>query len=137
MDVSSISSLSSVSSADPTEELVTTDEFLQLFVTQLQNQNPLEPMEGSEFMAQLAQFSSLEQLVQLNQLGSDQFEFEQLVEGANLIGKEAAYFDSDTGELTTGTIDGIEVDGDSISLIINNILVPLGNITDIYEGELA
>lgn len=137
MDISSISSLSSVSSADAAEELVTTDEFLQLFVVQLQNQNPLEPMEGSEFMAQLAQFSSLEQLIQLNQLGSDQFEFDQLVEGANLIGKEAAYYDSDTGELTTGTIDGIEVDGDSISLIIKSILVPLSSITEIYAGEIA
>ena len=36
--------------------------FLQLLVTQLQHQNPLEPQADGEFLAQLAQFSSLEQL---------------------------------------------------------------------------
>ncbi len=40
--------------------------FLELMVAQLQNQNPLEPMDGTEYAAQLAQFSSLEQLTNLN-----------------------------------------------------------------------
>lgn len=43
------------------------NEFLQLLVTQLENQNPLEPAKDTEFVAQLATFSSLEQLVDLNQ----------------------------------------------------------------------
>ena len=38
------------------------DDFLQLLVTQLQHQNPLEPMSDTEYIAQLAQFSSLEQM---------------------------------------------------------------------------
>jgi flagellar basal-body rod modification protein FlgD len=42
-------------------------DFLRLFVTQLQNQDPLNPMDSSQFASQLAQFSSLEQLVQINQ----------------------------------------------------------------------
>lgn len=38
-------------------------EFLRLLVEQLNHQNPLDPMENAEFVAQLAQFSSLEQLI--------------------------------------------------------------------------
>ena len=40
--------------------------FLQLLVTQLKNQDPLQPQDNSAFLAQLAQFSSLEQLQQIN-----------------------------------------------------------------------
>jgi flagellar basal-body rod modification protein FlgD len=42
------------------------DDFLQLLVTQLQNQDPLNPMDSTDFTAQLAQFSSLEQLTNVN-----------------------------------------------------------------------
>ena len=42
------------------------DDFLKLLVTQLQNQDPLNPASNQEFAAQLAQFSSLEQLMEMN-----------------------------------------------------------------------
>lgn len=42
------------------------EEFLTLLVAQLQNQDPMNPMDGQEFAAQLAQFSSLEQLININ-----------------------------------------------------------------------
>jgi flagellar basal-body rod modification protein FlgD len=42
------------------------DAFLQLLVTQLSHQNPLQPQADGEFIAQLAQFSSLEQLTTMN-----------------------------------------------------------------------
>lgn len=43
------------------------DAFLKILVTQMQNQNPLEPMKDTEFIGQMAQFSSLEQLTNLNE----------------------------------------------------------------------
>jgi len=43
------------------------DDFLQLLVTQLSHQDPMNPMDGQEFAAQLAQFSSLEQLSNMNE----------------------------------------------------------------------
>jgi flagellar basal-body rod modification protein FlgD len=43
------------------------DEFLKLLITQLKNQDPLNPMQSVEFTAQLAQFSSLEQLFNIGE----------------------------------------------------------------------
>ena len=42
------------------------DDFLKLFVTQLQNQDPLKPKDGTEMAAQLAQFNALEQMMNVN-----------------------------------------------------------------------
>ncbi len=51
--------------ADPSSELGR-DEFMRLLVAQLENQDPLEPKQDTEFIAQLATYSSLEQLIDLN-----------------------------------------------------------------------
>ena len=51
-------------------------EFLQLLVHQLQNQDPLNPLNSEEFAVQLAQFSQVEQLIQINEkLGGGEEEF--------------------------------------------------------------
>jgi flagellar basal-body rod modification protein FlgD len=49
---------------DPT---ATKDMFLQLLVTQLKNQNPLNPADGTEFLAQLSQFTGVEQMLGMRQ----------------------------------------------------------------------
>ncbi|HET9369343.1 MAG TPA: flagellar hook capping FlgD N-terminal domain-containing protein [Vicinamibacterales bacterium] len=55
------------SSNTPKTDALGKDAFLKLLVTQLQNQNPLQPMADGEFLAQLAQFSSLETLQTMQQ----------------------------------------------------------------------
>lgn len=52
--------------ASTTDGVLGKEAFMNLLVTQLRNQDPLEPMENTEFVAQLAQFSSLEQLWNMN-----------------------------------------------------------------------
>jgi len=47
-------------------QVLTQDDFLQMLIAQLQNQDPLNPLSGTDFAAQLAQFSSLDQLTQIN-----------------------------------------------------------------------
>jgi flagellar basal-body rod modification protein FlgD len=58
---------SSLSSATAAQAQVTEQQFLQLLVAQLKNQDPLNPMDGTQFVSQLAQFSQLEQMIGVNQ----------------------------------------------------------------------
>ena len=55
----------SPASAPLLDPMASEQTFLKLLVAQLQNQNPLQPQDGTQFVAQLAQFSSLEQEVQM------------------------------------------------------------------------
>lgn len=57
----------SVATASSSGAVLGKDEFLELLVAQLQNQDPLNPSDPTEFTAQLAQFSSLEQLFNVNE----------------------------------------------------------------------
>ena len=66
-------------------------EFLLLFTTQLQNQNPLDPMDNEAFVAQLAQFSQLEATVNMSESMNglvDTLKGDKMLEGASLIGKK-------------------------------------------------
>ncbi|HCO58259.1 MAG: hypothetical protein NWP33_04035 [Burkholderiaceae bacterium] len=68
-------------------------EFLLLFTTQLQNQNPLDPMENEAFVAQLAQFSQLEATVTMGDKMTelaDAMMGERMLQGSTLLGKRVA-----------------------------------------------
>jgi len=73
--------------------------FLQLLVTQLKNQDPTQPQDSSQFLAQLAQFSQLEQLAQINT------QIQQLVTLAGGSSSTSNSSDSSTSS-TTGTTGG-------------------------------
>ena len=91
-----------------TEEL-DRNAFLKLFTTQLQNQDPLEPVKNEAFIAQLAQFSTLEATTSmsdsLQQFITDQ-RSDGLMRGAALIGKsvftENGVFEQPGGEAVDG-----------------------------------
>jgi flagellar basal-body rod modification protein FlgD len=77
------------------------DTFLTMLVAQLKNQDPLNPMEGSDFSAQLAQFSQLEQLMNLN----DSVDSMKESEGSGSQTNVTDY----VGKIVTGDVDSIEV----------------------------
>ena len=53
--------------SDPTARLANEQTFLKLLVSQIKNQNPLNPTDGTQFVSQLAQFSQLEQMIAVRQ----------------------------------------------------------------------
>jgi len=63
--VTGVNSGTTVASA-ASSQVLTQDDFLQMLIVQLQNQDPLNPLSGTDFAAQLAQFSSLDQLTKIN-----------------------------------------------------------------------
>ena len=64
---SSTSSSGSSSSSTTGTPNVTQNQFLQLLVTQLQNQDPLNPTDSTQFMGELAQFSDLQETMGIHQ----------------------------------------------------------------------
>jgi len=111
---------------------VSKDEFLKLFVAQLKNQSPLDPLKGHEFIAQLAQFSSVEQLTSLNTSFAEEFKFQQLLGGGDLIGRNATYVDTTLGGMSQGIIQGSLINNGTISVMIDNMEIPISNITGIF-----
>ncbi|MBO9540979.1 hypothetical protein J7643_10350 [bacterium] len=72
------------------------NDFLKLLVTQLRFQDPMNPMEDKEFIAQMAQFSSLEEMQNLSKTLSQQADLGQLSQASSLIGKTVAVRTEDT-----------------------------------------
>jgi flagellar basal-body rod modification protein FlgD len=111
------------------------DAFLKILVTQMKNQNPLEPLKDTEFMGQMAQFSSLEQLTNLNTT-MNKFVAGQgsasLTNQANLIGNKVFWelevnSQKESGEgivkaiaMKNGELT-VELEGDGKKLPINTI----------------
>lgn len=82
--------------------------FLELMITQMNNQNPLSPQDNSEFVAQLAQFSSVEGLERLNK-SFNSFMSNNALQASSLVGRSVVV-EGDTGVLQTGSIVAGSVD---------------------------
>ncbi len=89
------------------------DAFLKILITQLQNQDPLNPMEDKEFIAQMAQFSSLEQMTNMSESMAklvDQMQNDQFITHSDLIGKSVEWeqeVESDNGNKRVELLEGI------------------------------
>src|SRR5258706_1379148 len=91
MAISAVNQAQQSGGTQPAGKSMGRDDFLKLLVAQLQNQDPLKPLDNQEFAAQLATFNSLDQLIGINQK-LDGLEEQQRLVGqlgaASLIGKE-------------------------------------------------
>lgn len=126
------------------------DAFLQILITQLQNQDPTSPMDDKEFIAQMAQFSSLEQMQNMttameNLLASQ--EQTQLMSYTNFVGKEVKWHEiteelDDKGNPVTaegvGVIKELKfIQGEPVFQLADGKEVTPGNISSILGGNTS
>lgn len=107
-------------------------QFLELFVTQVQNQDPLEPTEQTDFLQQLAQFSTVEGLESLNTKFSDMLQLELVASGSNILGQEIT-----TDDGLTGIAQEIRQEDGQVLVNIDGTLVPLSGVVTMRIPEDA
>ena len=112
--------------ANLTEEKLGQDAFLTLFTAQLQNQNPLDPMQNEAFVSQLAQFSQLESMESVDtsvKLMSDEMRSDRFVQGTNLLGTKISITGGTVGlndnNLSKGQASLVE-DYDLVTFTVEN-----------------
>ncbi len=142
--VNNITSSASTSSTNSTDTIsnsteLNKDDFLKLLITQLKNQDPMSPMDDSQFVSQMAQFSSLEQMSNVATAISDLKESmvklnsqSLLTQGAAMIGKNVVGTDSEGTEIT-GTISSVKWLDDSLTLMIGDTPLTMDNISEIKD----
>jgi len=145
------------SSTSTTSAAATTmgkDQFLELLVTQLKYQDPLDPMDNTEFVAQLATFSSLEQMsnlntsmdtlcANLNTYMANNYTLQETNTMVGMIGQQISYINPDstdadgnlTGEVLTGTIESVVFSNGTPYYVVNDQKVGIDYVTQIGASE--
>jgi len=89
-------------------------DYMRLLIAQLQNQNPLEPLDNNEMASQLAQFSQLQQLETMNHSFAKVLTSTERTYAASLLGKEVSF-------LTETEADATEIENAKVEQVYNNV----------------
>src|SRR3954451_16573021 len=87
------------------------DDFLKLMVAQMKNQDPMNPADDKDNIAQMAQFSSLEQITNLATAVQDLSNRMSLTQNVGLLGHDVTYTKAD-GSSPSGAVDGLQIKAD-------------------------
>lgn len=107
------------------------DAFLKLLVAQLRYQDPLNPAEGGEFIAQTAQFTVVERIEELAKQNAELVAGQRALAGSTLVGRNVTYTDAEGGS-RAGTVSAVHLTADGPVVEVAGERVPLsalGSIT--------
>ena len=105
------------------------DTFLKLLVAQLKYQDPSNPADSTQFLAQTAQFTQVEKLGQI----ADMMQAQQLIGASALVGRTVTYQDAN-GATQTGVVTTVKLNGDSEpTLMVGNTDVQLSKVTEVRQ----
>src|SRR5579862_6541812 len=112
---SSISNASSMS--------LNTNEFLNLMMDELQNQDPLNPSSSdpTQYLTELAQMTSVEQETNTAQNTQDSAQSQSVSQAVGLIGHSITYIDPTTGNKITGTVNSVQITSSGPTMTVNNV----------------
>src|SRR3954452_20486545 len=102
---------STASSTKKADQALGKDDFLKLMIAQMKNQDPMNPSDDKENIAQMAQFSSLEQITNLTQTMQDLASRLTMTQNVGLLGHAVTYTGKDQMPVT-GTVDGLSIGKD-------------------------
>jgi len=133
MTVTGVGTTTEMYSTAQTREIKTEldkDSFLRILVTQLTNQDPLEPLKDTEFIAQMAQFSELEQMMNISKQ-LDNLMMLSLLSSGGLVGRTVSFFDEAGEEASSRVLSVRFGDGDMTLELASGEGIPLGAILSI------
>jgi flagellar basal-body rod modification protein FlgD len=113
---------------------LTTDHFLQLLVTQLQHQDPLDPMSNEDFLAQLAQFQSLQEQIQTAANTKGLLLGQELSAASGMIGMDVVVDGAD-GKEYVGRVEKVAVQDGEVLLIVGDHGISLDEIKEVRVPE--
>ena len=139
--ITGLSGLGQLTAAQATTKPATTagndglgkDTFLKLLVAQLRYQDPSNPAEGTEFLAQTAQFSMVEKLSDLAAGQHDLLAAQLMLGASSLVGRAVTYTGSDGLEVS-GTVSSATFSGSSPTLRVGNKDVPLSSVREVRNA---
>jgi flagellar basal-body rod modification protein FlgD len=94
------------------------DQFLKLFVAQLQHQDPMNPMQDQDFMGQMASFSTLEQVTNMATANAAMASNLQMSQSVGLLGRTVTWLDENDVS-HTGTVEKVSTAGGSAVLTVS------------------
>jgi flagellar basal-body rod modification protein FlgD len=108
------------------------DTFLKLLVAQMRYQDPSNPADTTQMMAQTASFSQVEKLEQLVNQNASMLVLQESATAGALVGRQATYTDT-TGASVTGTVTSVRLASQASEAIavIGGVQVQVGRITEI------
>jgi len=135
---SALSSQSSPpTSTSPSNLSLTSSDFVNLMITQLQNQDPLNPTDPNALMQQVSEIGQMQSTTQLQTTLSGLATQTQIGAASNLIGKQVNGIDSGNNKVS-GQVTSVQVSSSGVNLQLDSGgLVPLSNVTNISPGSSA
>jgi len=113
------------------QDKLTTDHFLQLLVTQLQHQDPLNPMSNEDFLAQLAQFQGLQEQIETASNTKSLLLAQSLGAASGMVGKYVVALHD--GARLDGVVDKVVVTEGKVNLVIDGVEVGLDEVEEVKE----